>query len=137
MIDKAQWWAMHRFDIPVDGDWRGFAGVAHGGYQQQDTIIRRNPGLGLYSVIYTMLFCIVSVETDRPFDFPNYGDLFDGYKGNLPRTGEHITRRGARPRALARAYSRTGGMASKISLIWGTVSSESAPGWMPREKASA
>jgi hypothetical protein len=81
---------MHRFDIPVDGDWRGFAGVAHGGYQRQDNIIRRNPGLGLYSVIYTMPFCIVAVDSDRPFDFPNYGNLFDGYKGDLPRTGREF-----------------------------------------------
>jgi len=32
MITKAQWIAMHRHDIPVNGDWSGFAGVAHGGY---------------------------------------------------------------------------------------------------------
>ena len=85
MIHKVQWWAIHRLDIPVDGDWRGFTGVAHGGYRRQDFIIRRNPDL--YSAIYVPPFCGVSVETSRLLDFPNYGNLFDGYDGDLPRTG--------------------------------------------------
>jgi hypothetical protein len=29
MSTSAQWIAMHRHDVPVDGDWSGFAGVAH------------------------------------------------------------------------------------------------------------
>ncbi len=85
MSMKAQWIAMHRHDIPIDGDWSGFAGVAHGGYRRQDAIIRRNPHM--FSVIYTAPFCSVSLETYRPFDFANYGNLFDGYEGDLPRMG--------------------------------------------------
>jgi len=88
MSKNAQWWAMHRHDIPVNGDWSGFAGVVHGGYRRQDSIIRRNPAL--YSVIYVPPFCSVSTETNRLFDFPNYGNLFDGYTGNLPRTGHEF-----------------------------------------------
>jgi len=84
-LQKTQWIAMHRHDIPVDGDWSGFAGVAHGGYRRQDAIIRRNPAL--YSVIYVPPFCSISMETNRPLDFPSYGNLFDGYDGDLPRTG--------------------------------------------------
>jgi hypothetical protein len=83
MSIKAQWIAMHRFDIPVNGDWSGFAGIAHGGYRRQDTIIRRNPHM--FSVIYTMPFHSVSLENNRPLDFPNYGNLFDSYSGDLPR----------------------------------------------------
>jgi hypothetical protein len=91
-----QWWAMHRHDIPEDGDWRGFAGVTHGGYRRQDAIIRRHPGLGLYSVIYTVPYYRVSVETNRPFGFPDRGDLFDGYEGDPPRTGREFSGRGFR-----------------------------------------
>jgi hypothetical protein len=85
MIHKAQWWAMHRHDIPVNGDWSGFHGIVHGGYRRQDAVIRRYPHM--YSVIYTAPFCSISTETNRLLDFPNYGNLFDGYDGNLPRTG--------------------------------------------------
>lgn len=84
-LQKAQWIAMHRHDIPVNGDWSGFHGVVHGGYRRQDAVIRRYPHM--YSVIYTAPFCSVSLETNRPLDFPNYGNLFDGYDGDLPRTG--------------------------------------------------
>jgi len=83
-LQKTQWWAMHRRDIPVDGDWSGFTGVAHGGYRRQDAIIRRNPHM--FSVVCTAPFCSVSVETNRPLDFPNYGNLFDSYDSDLPRT---------------------------------------------------
>ena len=83
-LQKTQWWAMHRHDIPVDGDWSGFHGVVHKGYRRQDTIIRRYPHM--YSVIYTVPFCGVSTETNRPLDFANYGNLFDSYGGDLPRT---------------------------------------------------
>jgi len=82
-LQKTQWIAMHRHDIPVDGDWTGFAGVAHGGYRRQDAIIRRNPHM--FSVVYTPPFSSVSMETNRPLDFPSYGNLFDGYSGDLPR----------------------------------------------------
>jgi hypothetical protein len=88
MMKNAQWWAMHRHDIPVNGDWSGFAGVVHNGYRRQDTIIRRNPAL--YSVIYVPPFCSVSIETNRLLDFPNYGNLFDGYDSDLPRTGSEF-----------------------------------------------
>jgi hypothetical protein len=81
----AQWWAMHRHDIPVNGDWSGFAGVVHGGYRRQDAVIRRYPHM--YSVIYTAPFCSISLETNRPLDFPNYGNLLDLYEGDLPRVG--------------------------------------------------
>jgi len=87
-LQKAQWIAMHRHDIPVDGDWSGFAGVAHGGYRRQDAIIRRYPHM--FSVIYTAPFCSVSLETNRLLDFPNYGNLFDSYDGDLPRTGNEF-----------------------------------------------
>jgi hypothetical protein len=76
---------MHRHDIPVEGDWSGFAGVAHGGYRRQDFIIRRNPHM--FSVIYTAPFFSISLQTNRPLDFPNYGNLFDLYDGKLPRVG--------------------------------------------------
>ena len=88
MTKNAQWWAMHRHDIPVSGDWSGFAGVVHNGYRRQDAIIRRNPDL--YSVIYVPPYCTVSTQTNRTFDFPNYGNLFDSYEENLPRTGHEL-----------------------------------------------
>jgi hypothetical protein len=87
-VQKTQWIAMHRHDIPVNGDWSGFAGVAHGGYRRQDAIIRRNPHM--FSVICTAPFCSISTETSRLLDFPNYGNLFDGYDGDLPRTGSEF-----------------------------------------------
>jgi len=87
-LQKAQWIAMHRHDIPVNGDWSGFAGIAHGGYRRQDAIIRRYPHM--FSVIYTAPFCSVSMETNRLLDFPNYGNLFDSYDGDLPRTGHEF-----------------------------------------------
>jgi hypothetical protein len=96
MEHNAQWWAMHRHDIPVDGDWRGFAGVTHGGYRRQDAIIRRHPDLGLYSVIYTVPYYRVSLETNRPFEFSSRGDLFDGYKGVLPLIGSEFLGSGFR-----------------------------------------
>ena len=83
MEKKAQWIAMHRHDIPVNGDWSGFHGVAHGGYRRQDAIVRRYPHM--WSVIYTAPFHSISLEQNRPLDFPNYGNLFDGYDGTLPR----------------------------------------------------
>jgi hypothetical protein len=88
MMNKAEWWAMHRHDIPVNGDWSGFHGIVHGGYRRQDAVVRRYPHM--YSVIYTAPFCSVSTETNRLFDFPSYGNLFDGYTGNLPRTGHEF-----------------------------------------------
>jgi len=87
-LQKTQWIAMHRHDIPVNGDWSGFAGVAHGGYRRQDTIIRRYPHM--FSAIYTAPFCSISLETNRLLDFPNYGNLFDSYDGDLPRTGHEF-----------------------------------------------
>jgi hypothetical protein len=96
MEHNAQWWAMHRHDIPVDGDWRGFAGVTHGGYRRQDAIIQRHPDLGLYSVIYTVPYYRVSVEMNRPFEFSSRGDLFDGYKGVLPLIGSEFLGSGFR-----------------------------------------
>jgi len=80
---KAQWIAMHRHDIPVDGDWSGFSGVAHGGYRRSDAIVRRYPHM--FSVVYTAPFHSISMQTNRPLDFPNYGNLFDGYDLELPR----------------------------------------------------
>ena len=85
MIAGAQWWAMHRHDIPINGDWSGFHGVVHGGYRRQDAVVRRYPRM--YSVIYTVPFCGISTEMNRLLDFPNYGNLFDGYDSDLPRTG--------------------------------------------------
>ena len=87
-LQKTQWWAMHRHDIPVNGDWSGFHGVVHGGYRRQDAVIRRYPHM--FSVIYTAPFCSVSMETNRLLDFPNYGNLFDSYDGDLPRTGHEF-----------------------------------------------
>ena len=75
---------MHRHDIPINGDWSGFHGIAHGGYRRQDAVIRRYPHM--FSVIYTAPFCSISLETNRLLDFPNYGNLFDSYDGDLPRT---------------------------------------------------
>jgi hypothetical protein len=40
----------------------------------------------MYSVIYTMPYCIFLRDADRPHDFANYGNLFDSYDGDLPRT---------------------------------------------------
>ena len=87
-LQKAQWIAMHRHDIPINGDWSGFHGIAHGGYRRQDAVIRRYPHM--YSVIYTAPFCSISLETNRLLDFPNYGNLFDSYDGDLPRTGHEF-----------------------------------------------
>jgi len=87
-LQDAQWIAMHRHDIPINGDWSGFAGVAHGGYRRQDAIIRRNPHM--FSMVCVPPFCSVSMETNRLLDFPNYGNLFDAYDGDLPRTSSEF-----------------------------------------------